>query len=392
MGDVLPKPVQPQEAIAWFEAKGYRVGFDWRDSWQQQHAAAFTVAKAMSLDILQDIRAEVERALSEGTTLRDFQKRLEPVLDDKGWWGRRPTTDTTTGETGPAQLGSPRRLRTIFDTNLRSAYAAGRWAQIQRVKERRPYLRYVSILDGRTRRLHREWHGIVLPVDHPWWHTNYPPNGWHCRCSVQQLSERDLVRYGYKVSQAPGGGSREWVNGRTGESVEVPAGIDPGFGFNVGMAAHPPVDPAKFTMPELGHEAARLSVRAQHFRDLAEGRIEGAAPVGYLDDTLAATIGAGVRRVDVSSDTLKKQREHHPELQLEEYQVVPEMFRTGLVIRDGEQALVFFKQAGRTYKAAVKATKEGNALFLTSFHRASEKTIAGVRRRGQVVRDWQEGK
>jgi uncharacterized protein with gpF-like domain len=33
-------------------------------------------------------------------------------------------------------------------------------------------------MDGRTRPMHAAWHNTVLPFDHPFWKTHYPPNGW----------------------------------------------------------------------------------------------------------------------------------------------------------------------------------------------------------------------
>ncbi|MGE0256938.1 MAG: PBECR2 nuclease fold domain-containing protein [Alphaproteobacteria bacterium] len=237
MAAVTLEPLPPVEAVQFFRAKGYRLGFDWRDTWQEEHSRAFTVAKAMRLDILQDIRGALDEAIAGGETFESFRKKLEPTLAAKGWWGRSRMTDPQTGEERVVQLGSPRRLRVIYDTNIRMAAAAGRWERIERVKERRPWLRYVAVLDERTRPEHRAWHGTVLPADDAWWRTHYPPNGWNCRCIVQQLSDRDLERFGYAPSAAaPPGGSRSWTNKRTGERMRVPAGIDPGFGYNVGRS------------------------------------------------------------------------------------------------------------------------------------------------------------
>lgn len=238
MAKISPVNLPPAEAVAWFRRKGYQISFGWEDTYADEHAHAFTVAKAMSVDLLEDIRSAVDKALSDGTTLRDFQKELEPLLVKKGWWGRKTMIDPVTGEERDFQLGSPRRLATIYDTNLRTSYAAGRWENIERTKSRRPYLRYVAILDERTRDQHRTWHGTVLPVDHPWWKTHYPPNGWGCRCSVQQLSERDLDRFGYKVSAGPPdvGLTRTWTNPRSGETRQIPVGIDPGWEYHVGLA------------------------------------------------------------------------------------------------------------------------------------------------------------
>ncbi len=237
----MPKPevldVPPEEAVRHFRSKGHHFGFDWRDTDAALHVRSFTVAKAMRLDILTDIRTAVDAAIADGNTLQQFRDRLEPLLRKKGWWGQQLMTDPKTGEQRLVQLGSARRLRTIFDTNLRMSYARGRWERIERLKDRMPYLRYVAVEDSRTRPDHIRWHGAVLPVDHPFWKTHYPPNGWGCRCIVQQLSQDDLKRYGYGLSKAPPTGwnqTRPWLNKRTGQTVQVPVGIDPGFGHNVG--------------------------------------------------------------------------------------------------------------------------------------------------------------
>ncbi len=125
----------------------------------------------------------------------------------------------------------------LIDTNVRMSYAKGRWERIERIARERPYLRYIAVLDQRTRPDHMAWHGTILPWDHPWWQTHYPPNGWRCRCTVEQLSEYDLELDGFNPSDGPPKGSdltRPWTNKRTGETLQVPVGIDPGFGHNVG--------------------------------------------------------------------------------------------------------------------------------------------------------------
>lgn len=198
-GQVDPFGLPNEEAIRFFRQKGYRLGWDWTETQKQQHSRAFTVAKVTQLDLLSDIRSAVDKAIAEGQTLRSFKKGLAPLLQEKGWWGEKTVVNPKTGQEETVQLGSPRRLRTIYDTNLRTARAAGQWERIQRVKETRPYLRYVALPNARKE--HAEWHDTVLPVDDPWWSTHMPPNGWGCRCKVQQLSERDLARYGFKLSE-----------------------------------------------------------------------------------------------------------------------------------------------------------------------------------------------
>lgn len=234
---VNPFGLPPEEAVKFFQQKGFAFSFDWRDVYGKAHARAFTVAKATQLDVLADLRFAVDKAIRTGGTLGEFKKGLRPLLQQKGWWGEKEVIDPKDGVSKLVQLGSPARLRTIYETNLRQAMAAGREEKFERVKDRRPYARYVCILDGRERAEHKAWHGTVLPLDHPWWEQHTPPNGWGCRCKKQQLSERDLVRYGYNVSaEPPPTEYRVWTNERTGETTRVPKGIDPGFDYNPGKA------------------------------------------------------------------------------------------------------------------------------------------------------------
>lgn len=266
MAEAVLKALPFDEAIKAFRAKGYRPTFNWQEMMGEEHAYSFTVAKATQRDILQDIRGAMDEAIAGGQTLQQFTENLRPTLVQKGWWGKQSMTDPQTGEVRDVQLGSPRRLKTIYETNMRTAYSSGRWEQVQRTKEIFPYLRYVSVMDGRERPEHRALHNLVLPVDHPFWLEHYPPNGWGCRCSVQQLTAADVERLGLKVSDSPPDIPRRTVrNTRTGEITTVPRGIDPGFNYNVGRArmralTPPPLDrpldvpyagdPARVPMPE----------------------------------------------------------------------------------------------------------------------------------------------
>jgi uncharacterized protein with gpF-like domain len=245
-----PFGLPPEEAIKWFREKGYAISFDWHEVWQQQHALAFTVAKAMQTDLLADLKQGIDDALANGTTLRQFIKDLKPLLQEKGWWGEKEMVDPKTGEVKTVQLGSPRRLKTIYDTNLRQSHSAGKWGTFQRNKAVRPYLRYVHRY-GKTRNAHarpshQQWHDLVRPVDDPCWDHIMPMNGWGCHCKVQSVNERDLARYGLAVSAAPNLERSVWHNPATGQTMIVTKGIDPGFDYNPGKQtffAGGPLDP-----------------------------------------------------------------------------------------------------------------------------------------------------
>ncbi|MEM6381659.1 MAG: phage minor head protein [Pseudomonadota bacterium] len=238
------QPLPPRAAIAALQARGQnlRPSFAWQDVYASLHADMFTVAKSAGHDILDEIFEALLKALEEGSTFEDFADELEPLLRQRGWWGRTTAIDPLTGQNQIVQLGSARRLRTIFDVNMRVSYATGHWNAFEANKDVRPFLRYVAILDDRTRDEHRAMHNLVLPVDHPFWQTFAPPNGWNCRCTLQSLSQRDvdrLIAEGEQLQfEPPDFGTREWLNKRTGETREIPNGIDPGWDYNPGQAGH----------------------------------------------------------------------------------------------------------------------------------------------------------
>lgn len=189
----------PEEAVKYFESKGYRISFDWRQVWQEEHDRVFTVAGVARDDVLFDIRRTLTAALKEGWSRERWAREITPALKQKGWWGSEVIADED-GRARVYQKGNASRLDLIFRQNVMTAHAAGRWQRQQEAKKERPYLRYSAIMDGRTRPAHRALDGMVFPADDPFWKTFYPPNGFRCRCMVVSLSRREVspgdVRHG----------------------------------------------------------------------------------------------------------------------------------------------------------------------------------------------------
>ncbi len=227
----------PKEALDYFNAKNLKTSFDYRDIWRSEHINSFTVAKAMKMDVLADIQSAVRDSIENGTTLHQFQKDLTPLLQKKGWWGYKDMVDPITGKTKTAKLGSPRRLRTIYETNKRVAYAAGQWQRIQKTKDSHPYLLYQLGPSIEHRLEHLGYNQLILHVDDPFWATHFPPNGWGCKCFVRSVSKQEynrLKNQGDVITTAPKIKNKEFINKRTGEVELVPEGIDPGWDYNVG--------------------------------------------------------------------------------------------------------------------------------------------------------------
>jgi uncharacterized protein with gpF-like domain len=207
----------------------------WDELWKEAHSRAFTVAGAMEEDLLNDLRAAVDKSLADGTTLDQFRKDFSKTVEKHGW---------------NYKGGFGWRTATIFNTNLSTSYSAGRWKQqtdpdTLRV---RPYLRYVPSSSASPRAEHMAWYNTVLPADDPFWDDHYPPNGWGCKCGAVSVSGRELEKLQDKFAQtqfairteAPPVETYEWTNPRTGEVHQVPVGIDPGWDYNPGQleAAH----------------------------------------------------------------------------------------------------------------------------------------------------------
>lgn len=247
----------PADAIAYFESKGYATGFNWYDVQAEANAKAFTVAGVLKLDILADIQNGLKPALSDGDTERDIERKLLPLLEQKGWIGKGLVADPETGELWGKRL-TPRRIGTIFSTSIQSSYAAGRWKQQVANKTERPYWQRVAVMDLHTRPRHALLNGFTAAVDSPVWDYFYPPDGYGCRCRIRAFTKAQVESRGLAVHE-PALYDIEQEYGIPGKTRTVKAmkiggevyTADPGFGFNPGKVAFTP------TLDKYATQAAR---------------------------------------------------------------------------------------------------------------------------------------
>lgn len=184
---------EPTAVYEYFKSKKPQAHFDYDEIVHDAHKKAFTVAKMMNLDLLKDTQASLAKAFKEGVGFDEWKNSVKPMLAKKGWLGNIKVKDPKTGEEKEIYVGN-RRLRNIFNTNMRTAYAKARYeSQMESLGE---YFRYTAVLDSRTREAHRKLHGKTLPKTDKFWDTNYPPNGWGCRCKVQVLTEAECIARG----------------------------------------------------------------------------------------------------------------------------------------------------------------------------------------------------
>lgn len=188
----------PRDVIALFQQKGIRgpkKHWDWSDTLRHAHDRSFVVAKATSIDLLKDIKGSLVQALEQGQSLASWKKGLIPTLQEKGWWGKQEVSNPQTGEKQLTQLGSPRRLKNIYETNMRAAYDVGNHSRMMDVADRMPYWTYTL---GRVLTQHRATHlaleGLTFRYDDPFWKTHRPRQGYGCKCGVRNGDAADVVR------------------------------------------------------------------------------------------------------------------------------------------------------------------------------------------------------
>jgi hypothetical protein len=219
------------EAIAYYRAKKIVTPEEYAALEAAARNQAFTVAGAARDDLLADIYEAVAKGLEQGTQLAEFKKDFNNILDKFGWAPNRRDW----------------RARQIFETNMSTAQAAGRYAeQTDPVMLKvRPFFRYMPSSSYRRRPEHEQWYNLVLPADDPFWEEHYPPNGWGCKCWVRAVTGDELLALQTKYSgteypiktERPPEIKLPWTNPRTGKTEQVPIGIDPGWNFNPGARA-----------------------------------------------------------------------------------------------------------------------------------------------------------
>ncbi|MBW4668425.1 MAG: phage head morphogenesis protein [Cyanomargarita calcarea GSE-NOS-MK-12-04C] len=208
MAQIDPFSLPFTEAIAYFKSKTPLPSTAWDDFADAAQDHAFTVASVTSGQLLGDVYNLVLSGLENGDSYGEFKKGFDQAIDKAGW--------------NPANRGW--RTNIIFMTNLRQAYAAGRYKQMSdpEVLKLRPYWRYQHGDSRVPRPAHLSLDGKIYPADSPFWQTCFAPNGFGCRCRIFSLSQREIEREGLTVDTPP----QETVAIRdkvTGELKRVPS-------------------------------------------------------------------------------------------------------------------------------------------------------------------------
>ncbi len=78
-----------------------------------------------------------------------------------------------------------------------------------------PNLKWIPSRSTEPREEHREFWGLVLPKNHPFWQTNQPGNLWNCKCDWEESDEPS------HSGEVPTGRAAKGLEGNPGETGEI---------------------------------------------------------------------------------------------------------------------------------------------------------------------------
>ena len=307
-----------------------------------------------------------------------MEKELKPTLQKHGWFGKSvEVINPKTNEKKSIEVGAS-RLKKIFYTNTRTAYAQSRArAQEQSGDE---YLRYVAILDSRTRHTHAQMHGLILKKNDEFWQKNYPPNGWNCRCRVDSYSKDDLDEFGFKESsqaQKLNVAEKDWdYDTRNLEKN------DNGLQLIIEnklkkYVKNQPAREALKLLREQVKENRSMYERIKGFwnetKKLAQDEIHGAKGKEYIliafaDERLQKELDTKAKAVRLSAETLATHFKHE-DITPFDYALVRRLLNDeNAKIEKGnkDRHIVYFSKYGVDYKAVLKTTENHKEIYLQS--------------------------
>lgn len=291
------------EQIEFLRQKRLKPTRTWTDAMQGDHDRAFVVAGVTDMAMLEEFHA----AVIEGARTYDikaFAAEFDRLVEKYGW---------------SYNGGREWRIRTIFETNIRTSHMAGRLKQMRDpdMVKLRPYWQYVHAetrVPKNPRPQHVAWDGLVLMWDDPWWDIYFPPNDWKCSCGVRSLSRGDLRRLGKDgPDPAPQIVRRPYTHRASGETVELPEGTGYGWDYQPGNLWERGLVPSALVeegggLVHEGRHAVRID-EPSPLKDLvasarsftSEPMVEGLDPEEYVRAFLAP-FGADIGRAVLWED------------------------------------------------------------------------------------------
>lgn len=383
-----------QEQIDFLKQKVRLPTLTHRDINSRGHDRAFVVAGAMKADLLSDIHNAIIKTAESGQSFKQFQDNFDDILGKHGWLN------------GTDKEYKAWRAKIIYQTNMRTSHAAGRYKQMTdpEVLKRRPYWVYRHNSTEHPRILHKKWDGLVLPADALFWKVNFGPNGYGCQCDAYAINERQLRAMGKtKPDDEPAFDA-------------VRDGFDsiPGASWYPDLNKYPePIATAYVSenMKDGVFDRWLLRIAAQvddeiakpDYKDLSKEKViqklrkldqREEYPIAIIPEAFQKLLGVVTQVLKFSEyDAIKQAYSRHGDknFTFDAYRDVQYILQDpNQIIREtndgNEQMTVWLQRGKNSYMAVLQQTKTGKGLFLKSFRLANgEREVKRALKNGELL-------
>jgi SPP1 gp7 family putative phage head morphogenesis protein len=165
IADVPASELPYEEAVKFFRGRVSVTKAEWQELEPRLRFRAFTLARMESYDAIEKARVKLLASFEKTTPLRQSWDEIKNEGLSPFYW------------------------ETVYRTNFQTAYNAGR--QMQFEKSKPDALELIVIDDQRTSDICQALIGTVLPYNHPFWKTNWPPFHFNCRTTVRGVYKND---------------------------------------------------------------------------------------------------------------------------------------------------------------------------------------------------------
>jgi len=138
---------EPTKAISYVKRKLPVATGKWDELRMGEHVHAFTVAHSIEAAIIGDIFQIMAESMEKGTGLGAFKRDMRRIMAEKGWYGRKDKTEKD-------RKYINRRLDTIYQINILTAYSAGETREMLKTAHLYPYWQYQQVQRSTKREGH----------------------------------------------------------------------------------------------------------------------------------------------------------------------------------------------------------------------------------------------
>lgn len=149
----------------------------------------------------------------------DFKRSLEKNVVEFSIFKSASFAENLKGKTPEEQTAIleayERQLQTEGSLATRVARSAVQWQEYERTSNVYPNIEYLESRSVDKREAHKQYYGLIFPINHPFWDDHFPPNGWNCKCRTRK-SDGDVYTGDVpKISKVKG------ITGNAGKSRRV---------------------------------------------------------------------------------------------------------------------------------------------------------------------------